>query len=341
MNLSELRMRYASLDAYGGARLVTLSDGGERGVRVIEFRTGGGLDLEVVVDRGFDIGRVAIGGRTVSWHAPHGLRSPALTDPHADRGQGYLRAASGFLVTCGFDHIRQPETDAPDEAPLYPAPEVDYPLHGQGTGQPARLIGYGLDETGPEPALWAEGEVVQSMTFHGALRLTRRITLPLGGTSFSIADRVTNIGPFVSTHMLLYHFNLGHPLVDAGTTLELPGSELVWRGSDHDPLAPLSAPARFHTADLSVFRPPNGARANCRISAPQGVSLDLRFDQTALPYLQLLRMGGQGLYGLGIEPCTTAARTRKDARAQQQMLFLQPGDSRDYALDVSLSASPA
>ena len=110
MNLSELRMRYASLDAYGGARLVTLGDGGERGVRVIEFRTGGGLDLEVVVDRGFDIGRVAIGGAL----SPRPARSAPPRSPTLIRSrQGYLRAASGFLVTCGFDHIRQPETDAP------------------------------------------------------------------------------------------------------------------------------------------------------------------------------------------------------------------------------------
>ncbi|MEX2430400.1 MAG: DUF4432 family protein, partial [Dehalococcoidia bacterium] len=209
---------------------------------MIEFRSGGGLDVEVVVDRGFDIGRLAYKGETLSWHAPHGLRGPWLTDATSDRGQGFLRAASGFLVTCGFDHIRQPESDALDDAPLHPSREVDYPLHGHGSGQPARLIGYGLDETADVPCLWAEGEVIQSMTFLGALRLTRRITIPLGGAGLSISDRVANIGPFASTHMLLYHFNLGHPLIDEGSTIQLSDAQETWRGSEHDPLAPFMNP---------------------------------------------------------------------------------------------------
>jgi hypothetical protein len=338
MSLAELRSRYASLDAYAGARLVTLGDGGERGVRVIELRSGGGLDLEVVVDRGFDIGRVALNGQTISWHAPHGLRGPWLGDPHADRRQGFLRDASGFLVTCGYDHIRQPETDTLDAAPLHPAGEVDYPLHGEGTGQPARLSGYGLDETGEVPTLWAAGEVIQSMTFRGALRLTRRISVPLGGSSVSIADRVDNIGPFASTHMLLYHVNLGHPLVDAGSHIEVPDAAVTWQSREHDPFAPFGAPAAEHNADLSVLAMPAGRRATCRVSSPRGIVLELSFPPSALPFLQLLRMGGRGLYGLGLEPCTSGVRTRREARDAGQMIVLQPGEARDYVLDISLSA---
>ncbi|MEX2553386.1 MAG: DUF4432 family protein, partial [Actinomycetota bacterium] len=254
-------------------------------------------------------------------------------------GQGFLRAASGFLVTCGFDHIRQPERDALDDGPLHPSGKVDYPLHGRGTGQPARLIGYGLDESGDVPCLWAEGEVIQSMTFLGALRLTRRITIPLGGTGFSISDQVANIGPFASSHMLLYHFNLGHPLIDEGSTIELSDARETWRGSEHDPLAPFMNPQSNHSADLSVFAMSEGQRSTCRIQSPRKLKLELAFDQLALPFLQILRMGGERLYGLGVEPCTSGVRTRKQARADQQMVLLKPGDSRDYRLDVSLSHS--
>jgi hypothetical protein len=337
VSLAELRRRYPSLDAYAGARLVTLGDGGERGVRVIELRSGGGLDLEVVVDRGFDLGRVAINGVTISWHAPHGLRAPWLGDAHADRGQGYLRQASGFLVTCGFDHIRQPQTDAADVSPLHPNREVDYPLHGAGAGQPARLIGYGLDETGDEPCLWAEGEIVQSMTFHGALRLVRRISVPLGGTRVSISDRVTNIGPFASPHMLLYHFNLGHPLAAAGTAITTSDATLTWRSAEHEPLAPFPAPSDLHNADISVFAMRAGEPARCRVAAPNGPAVDFAFAADALPFLQLLRMGGAGLYGIAVEPCTSGVRTRQDARAAGQMIVLAPGDSRAYRLDIAIS----
>ena len=44
------------LAAAGGVRAVALDDGTERGIRVLEFRTGGGLRFDVLVDRAMDIG---------------------------------------------------------------------------------------------------------------------------------------------------------------------------------------------------------------------------------------------------------------------------------------------
>ncbi len=44
------------LAAAGGVRSVVLGDGAERGLRALEFRTGGGLNFDVLVDRAMDIG---------------------------------------------------------------------------------------------------------------------------------------------------------------------------------------------------------------------------------------------------------------------------------------------
>jgi hypothetical protein len=341
-DLHELRRSYPSIEAYAGSRLVTLEDGGGRGLRLLEMRSGGGLDLEITVDRGFDIGRLAIDGTTISWHSPNGIRSPWATNPQSDRGRGFLRGLSGFLATCGFDHIRQPETDRLDDAPLHPVGEVDYPLHGSGSGQPASLTGHGLDDSGSPPCLWAEAEVVQSTLFLGTIALRRRITVPLGGTSFIIQDRVKNIGPFPMTHMMLYHFNLGYPLVSAGTTIYMPGARQVWSSSDHDALARFEQPSKAHSADLSVFRMPDDGQASCVISnTERQLAISFRFDPSALPYLQLLRMGGEGLYGAGIEPCTTGCRTRSQARKAEEMIFLRPGDARIYTIEISLSRTPS
>ena len=336
VSIAELRRHYATLDSYAGIRLVTLGEGTERGVRILEVRSGGGLDFEIAIDRGFDIGRLAINGTTISWHSPNGMRAPWLSDAASDRRQGYLRQASGFLATCGFDHIRQPETDRLDDAPLHPYGEVDYPLHGGGTAQPARLIGHGIDEAAQEPHIWAEGEVIQAMTFLGALRLRRRITVPLGGTSFRIQDRVDNVGPFTSTHMILYHFNVGYPLIDEGSTIDPGRAEQTWLGSKHNPLAPFGPPSPEHSAELAIFSM-GEAPAACRIANSRGLTLEIGFDPSELPFLQLLRMGGNGLYGAGIEPCSTGTRSRKEARQSGQMILLEPGQARTYHLDVSLT----
>ena len=54
---SELLRRVGRLEQVAGVRLVTAGDGIERGVRLLEFRTGTGFAFEVIVDRAFDIGR--------------------------------------------------------------------------------------------------------------------------------------------------------------------------------------------------------------------------------------------------------------------------------------------
>lgn len=336
-----LRRHQASMSAYAGTRLVTLEDGAERGLRVIEMRSGAGLEAEIIVDRTFDIGRLCRDGETVSWHAPGGYRHPALIDAHGENGQGYLRGISGFLSTCGFDHIRQPETEVAD-LPLHPSSAIAYPLHGMGAHQPARLIGHGICETGAVPHLWCEGEVVQSMMFRGALRLRRRIEMPLGGNSLSIRDRVDNIGPHASTSMMLYHFNLGYPLVDHGSTLAFDPAEDLWSSGAHDPRAAFGAPADSYISELSTHQPTEGGLATCRLTNPaRGLELAISFDTATLPYLQLLRLRGAGYYMVGIEPCTAAERNRHDARAAGQMPILAPGDAREFAIDITLDRIPA
>ena len=338
LDLAARREHLASLDAFAGARLVTLGDGAERGVRIIEMRAGGGLEAEIVVDRGLDIGRLALGGETVSWHAPGGYRAPALAPPEAQRGQGFLAAMSGFLATCGFDHIRQPATDSV-ASPSFPGGTVDHPLHGHGAHQPARLSGYGLDTE--RAVLWCEGEIVQSMFHYGALALYRRIEIPVGGGEIAISDRVENIGPTEMPVMLLYHFNVGHPLVGDGARVLLDPAEDLWASGDFDPRAPFGPPEPVQSAELTVHRPqPVDGWARCRLENPaNGLSLTIAFEAATLPFLQHLKMRGRRSYMAAIEPCTTSRRERRAAREAGEVPVLAPGESRRFALRVTLTRS--
>lgn len=337
-DLMELRRHYPDLAGYADIRLVTLADGAERGVRVLELRSGGGLELEVIVDRGFDLGRLAVNGVTVSWHSPNGYRAPWLLNPSSDRGQGFLRANNGFLSTCGFDHIRQPESDSLVDNSAYPSDSVDYPLHGHGAHQPARLISYGIEEDGERPYLWCEGEIIQTMQFHGTLKLRRRIEVPLGSTEISMHDRVVNCGPTTMSHMMLYHFNIGHPLVSAGSSIDIPNAQNIW--GDGDPLDAYPEPQSTQANALSIFEVDATEKMGiCNVSTlNKQLELCLSFERETLPFFQLLRMTGQGSYGIGLEPCTTGKRSRGAARSADQMLHLKPGEHRDYEFQISLKS---
>lgn len=341
-----LRRYLPDRSSYADVRLIELADGVERGIRVLQFRTGGGLEFEVLVDRSMDIGRLSMNARTLSWHSPTGFRAPWLQNAWSDRGQGFLRAHSGLLATCGLDHIRQPETDRADGNPLHPAGEIDYPLHGEGAFQPARLIGYGCASVAGVPTLWCEGESRQAMVFGACLSLTRRIEVAVGGTAIRLRDTVRNIGPLRATHMLLYHLNFGYPLLDEGAEIWSHRGDTVWAS----PGAAAANPRRFgppsdeYRAQLLVhrFAPPADGRAVAALVNPRAqLGVAAGVDAEALPYFQQLTIEGAGLYCVALEPCTTGARTRALARQCGEMRFLEPDESREYAVDLEILSGPS
>jgi hypothetical protein len=341
VDLAAIRDRVGDVEAYAGVRLVTLSDGHERGVRLLEFRSGGGLEFEVVIDRGFDIGRLSVAAQTFSWHSPTGLRAPWLLDRASDRGQGFLRGFSGLMTTCGLDHIRQPETVAVVDNGLHPTGMVDHPLHGSGTFSPGRLLGYGMSDGLEGPMLWCSGEMRQAMVFGACLSLRRRIACPVGGNRIEIVDCVENIGATPSPHLLLYHLNFGYPLIDIGARPHISSACCMWQSHEHDALAPFPEPTDTQSAELSVhnFDERGGEQAVCGIENPEtGARAEIAFDPRELPFCQLLRLTGRRLYTAAIEPCTTGRRTQIEAAQHGEVRHLKPGEQCHYTLRLSFTA---
>ena len=76
----EVATHAGMLSQFAGVRLMTLGDGVERGIRVLEFRTGTGLRFNVLVDRALDIGDCEFQGKAIGWHSPSGFRNPGLQE---------------------------------------------------------------------------------------------------------------------------------------------------------------------------------------------------------------------------------------------------------------------
>jgi hypothetical protein len=74
---AELARRAGDVSAAGGVRAVVLDDGAERGIRVLEFRTGAGLSFDVLVDRAMDLGTAELRGNGFGW--PPGSAIPDCT----------------------------------------------------------------------------------------------------------------------------------------------------------------------------------------------------------------------------------------------------------------------
>src|SRR5271170_2753642 len=135
--------RTGDFDAFGGVRAVVIDDGVERGVRAIEFRTGGGLRFEVLVDRAMDIGVAEFDDYSFGWRSATGFRHPGLHEVNDEDGLSWLRSMSGLNVTRGLDHTLFGGDYDASNYHYPPKTRVRHGLHGRIANIPARLIGYG------------------------------------------------------------------------------------------------------------------------------------------------------------------------------------------------------
>lgn len=337
----ELARRTGNPAQIAGVDLLAFEDGPERGLRVLQFRTGGGLDFQVLVDRSMDLGRFDYRGVPFAWQSGTGFRHPSLIDPTSDVGAGFQRGFSGLLCTCGFDHVRQPDKGPADHFDLPLKHQMDYPLHGRGALQPSRLDGYGVDwERG---LLWAEGTVTQAFVFGEWLAMTRRVEAPIGGRKVTLTDRVVNRGFSRTPHMYLYHINLGWPLLDEGARFRAPirgalASNLP-RESQQTGYLTQSGPApRFvqQVIDHDAVADADGRMPVALINDKLGLGFALDYDATRFLCLQQWQAFAEGVYGFGIEPATTHWGGRADAEAKGEIIYLGHGESRSYVSHVTV-----
>ena len=124
-----------------------------------------------------------------------------------------------------------------------------------------------------------------------------------------IEDQVTNTGGVAAPHMILYHMNLGFPLLQAGSRLVAPSQEVIPRdeaavpGLDehtqfHAPTPGYAEQVFFHQmrADDDGF-----VKVVLRNDA-LGIGLQLRYRQRELPWFTQWKQMGWGTYTLGVEP---------------------------------------
>jgi hypothetical protein len=182
------------------------------------------------------------------------------------------------------------------------------------------------------------------------LELRRRLWARLGENKLHLCDVVTNRGYMPQEHMILYHINLGFPLLDEGARYLFPACKVL----------PRSPFAQKNVADWNRFAPPQPgleemvyyyelaadaqgetcvALVNRETDSGQPLGLALRYSLEALPVLMQWRMPGAGNYVTGIEPGTGYGDGRPRERASGRMITLAPGESRTYDLEFDLLTS--
>lgn len=336
----EIAERAGMLSQFAGVRLMELGDGVERGIRMLEFRTGSGLRFTALVDRALDIADCEFKGQAIGWNSPAGFRHPGLHEYEGEGGLAWARSFSGLLVTCGLDHILF-MNEVPADTYVYgPKPTVSHSLHGRIGTIPAKLTGYGEEWRGDECVLWAEGIVQQSAVFGEDLHLVRRIEADVGGNDIRISDRVVNHGFYKTPHMYCYHINVGHPVLDEGSRYLAPIKDVVWAAHAGEAYRKqgvgyrtLSAPRLdFHEQvwQHELGADDQGQQFVALVNDRLGLGFEVATAKAQFPCLYEWQNLQAGQYALGIEPSTNHVLGNNAARQRGEMIWLQHGEEKRY-----------
>ncbi len=312
------RRQVAHDDQFVGTRIVRVLDGSGDGVRMLQAWTPAGLDIEILLDRAFDIYTLRYRGMPISWLGPSGLKPRYLYEP---AGYGWLKTFhGGLLTTCGLEHIGGPK-QASNEHNAPPAtPVVEYGEHGRISHESADLLTREV-QTGPEGVIRLVGLVRQGALYSEQLLLKRTMEISLYKPEISIVDEVTNIGALPARHALLYHVNLGYPLAAEGSVIEASGQA----GPRNQAIGP-NAPDAAEVVEEWDISPNSDGMSSISLRNPAGDSLRCDYSAQTLPSFLLWTLQRVKSNVVGFAP--TTGKGGED--------FLLPDESRTYRLRFSL-----
>lgn len=312
-----------------GVRDYTLNGGKAQGVRAIDVRNGSGLEFTVLPDRGMDIAWLSYRGTNCSYISKTGIVAPQY---YSDDGIDFLRSFhAGFLTTCGLRNVGSPGVDDGEELGL----------HGRISHTPAEEVCYGTEWIGGQPVISLKGRLREARLFGENIILSREISCICGKNKIKITDTVENCGFRREPLMLLYHFNLGYPLLDENSCFEIPSRAV--RARDEEAEKGISTykafqkPTPGYAEQVFYHDLKSDSQGNtCAALLNDGLEMGavIRFNRQQLFNLTQWKQAGEGEYVLGIEPCNCYVMGRRNAREQGVLEYIDPGEIRSFELEV-------
>ena len=294
------------------------------GMRLLEINNGKGLELTVLPDRGADISRLRCRGMNMSYFSPCGYVAPAY---YESTGSNWLKSfTAGFLTTCGLQAVGSPCIDEGEELPL----------HGSIGNTPAEYIYWEEDEKN----ILIHARIRDEVIFGRKLVMKRTLEISKEENQFIIHDEIENTGDRVEPLEILYHMNMGYPLLDENSIVKIPSQSVTARDTYaaedianweymEKPQANYQERCYYHQFDVEEGR--------ALIYQPKlQLGLEITFDTKELDAFVEWKMMGVRDYVLGLE-CGNCYPNGRDVMRKINMLkFLQPSEKKEYHVKVRL-----
>lgn len=306
-----------------GAEQYTLQNGKGDGMKFLFIRNGLGLEVWISLQRAGDVSRVNFKGDNIGYFAPCGYVAPAFYD---GVGAGFLKSfTAGFFTTCGLTAVGSPCTDDGE----------DLPLHGTISHIPAILNG--IEET--NDGITVKLTVRDTTLFGRKLVLKREYVFSYNENKFSVSDTVTNEADTVSPYMIMYHCNMGYPLLTENSVVKIPNNDIKPRNEHAE---------KFIDSALIMEKPQKNYEECCYyydVLEKGGIAkvgifntqiekgLVMAYDKNTLPRFTEWKMMGETDYVLGLEPGNCTPDGRDVLRKNGTLKFLNPDESKTTGIE--------
>ena len=329
-----LRTKIGCMRQVAGIREMMLNDGPGCGIRVAEVDNGSGLAFKVLLDRGMDLEEARFNGMPIAWRTPNGPSHPTFAQRE---GIGWLRTwGAGLLTGCGMLNVGAP-TSIPEGE--------ETGLHGRLSHLPAANCGI-REEWGEDGKyhLSVTGTIRQARLYGENLVLRRTISTIMGENVIKINDDILNDGFKPSPFMMLYHINIGYPVVSPNSILKavdhkvIPRDEVAAAAVDVWDKCSEPNPGAVETCFYHEIPPDSNGMSKCAIlNKKSGIEVEVAYRAKELPYMTQWKMMGMGEYVIGLEPANCHVEGQITEKEKFGTLkTLEPGEKVEHALEIAV-----
>lgn len=304
MDRQSLMKKVGSMQQVAYVRPITLQEGRCTGLKAFDVKNNE-LQYQVLADKCLDVGQLSYKGVNFNFLSKPGLQGRGHYDTH---GEEALRSIMGGLFfTAGLENICAPCTVNGKELPM----------HGRIRTTPAEHLTADAFWEGESYVLRTSGEMREAELFGENLVLRRSIETRWGEKSLTVTDEIENQGFRPEPLLLLYHINIGYPLLDEGTEVLLPtrsvtprdeaskGHEMRWNVMD--------APKDNEPEYVFIHEPvadENGNVIVCVLNERLKLGLRLSYTAANLPRFMEWKSTASGDYVVGLEPSNSSVYGR-------------------------------
>jgi hypothetical protein len=260
-------------------RRYVYTEGKEKNLEVIDCDNGN-IRFLLNVSKALDVMQLYHRGQNMSFVSKNGFTA---------RENGFLsRFEGGMVYTCGFDSLGHRE---------------GFELHGTHHNDPAKILRAECDENG----IVVEAIVESTQLFGKNLEFRRRISSPIGGETLTIEDTLTNKGFRDEDYCILYHVNVGYPMLDDGgeivADVKACETRTEWARINEDGKFRItdSIPNNEETCYFLKLNKPEISLVNKKL----GKTFTVSYSEDTLPCFIEWHSMASGDYALGFEPAST------------------------------------